>query len=1241
MMELSSLPKTRSRTGQFCAAGAGLLALLSLADGIWGSGTMFGLTGGYKPMAFNTAGIILLFSAFLSLYFHDPLKPSVQRVIIFAAIILMIGPLLFWIGTLSVRTNRLFHSFLPSGLRDYFLDMMSPFTPPALILSALSFLFLLLPSRLGLRNREIASWTALTVFIVCLVILLGHMIGLPLVFGSQMAPMALFTALALVLLSISLIMAAGLEVGIFVLFRPSPFSLTDANTGRLIKSPLIGFLILLLFIGVTGSFYIKNQGLEARRGMENQLQTITTLKANLLATWYQERQADADIIMQTPILYRKFESALAGLTSESTRKDLLAWLDNLHKAYGYSQVALLDAQGQARLWVPSSSPIPSFKNDPDFQRALTSQKIITKDLHRSQSALAGMAQRYPVALNLYIPLGAGSTPSVSAKGIMLLTIDPSRFLYPLIDSWPYMSRTGETLLIRREGKEVVFLNELRHRRNTLLSSGLPLDKYPQSPAAQVIAGKEGIVEGKDYRGVPVLAAVQAVPGTPWKIISKVDQEEIYAFLRQRIYILGVIIGFSILGAALGVNLLLRYRENQWLHNQLLSDQNKRELADRILYLYKQANDIILLFNEDWKILEANDRALQTYGYTLEEMKGRYAKDFHAPETLSEFDRQISQADAPEGVIYETRHQRKDGSTFPVEISVRAITLGKQRIFQCLIRDITTRKEDEETLRKSEERFRVLFEQAAVGVAQIEPGTGRFLRVNQCYCRITGYTREEMEKLSFPEITLPDDLQEDLSNMERLIRGEVREFTREKRYRRKDGSIVWVKLTSSPMWAPGETPTSYIAVVEDISRRKAAEEDLKNALEALNTLNRELEERVAERTSELTKEILIRREAEEKSRKNETILQAVFDGITDPLILVDREMRTILINQSGLDYYGLAASDFSGIDICENRQNPDNPTCKDCYIPSAVKNGQEKVFERKSFIRSDRVEQVAIYPLQSGEEKEGAAIIRISDITEARMLQKQVVQSQKLASLGFLISGIAHEINNPNSFISFNIPILRDYLQDLLPIVDEYAGSHPSYEIGGLPFLEFRKDLFRLLENVEHGSLRINSIVANLKEFAGHQGNKTWVETDFSKVVEKSLALCKGKIERLIKRLEVQVAEDLPRLVTDPGVIEQVIINLLINAAQSADKEESWIRLTVEEDPISHGRVFIEVRDNGCRMDEETVGKIFDPFFTTKAPGEGTGLGLSVSHTQIESLGGRIEVQSQKGVGSTFRVILGE
>jgi PAS domain S-box-containing protein len=262
-----------------------------------------------------------------------------------------------------------------------------------------------------------------------------------------------------------------------------------------------------------------------------------------------------------------------------------------------------------------------------------------------------------------------------------------------------------------------------------------------------------------------------------------------------------------------------------------------------------------------------------------------------------------------------------------------------------------------------------------------------------------------------------------------------------------------------------------------------------------------------------------------------------------------------------------------------------------------------------------------------------------NIRQRQRIRAQLFQSEKLASLGLLIAGVAHEINNPNSFIFFNLPILRDYLNLLAPIVDEYAALHPEFAPFSMPYEEFRRDLFQLLQNMEHGSSRINATVSLLKEFARgpDQTSKQWVNPRV--VLEQGFNLCKSQLSKMTKQVEIDLPENLPDIFIFPQYLEQILVNLLINAGQAADKPEAWVRLKVGLNGERQNFLTIEVSDNGCGMGLEIQKRIFDPFFTTKPVHQGTGLGLSICHRLVEELGGEMEIESEVGQGSTFRVIL--
>ncbi len=265
--------------------------------------------------------------------------------------------------------------------------------------------------------------------------------------------------------------------------------------------------------------------------------------------------------------------------------------------------------------------------------------------------------------------------------------------------------------------------------------------------------------------------------------------------------------------------------------------------------------------------------------------------------------------------------------------------------------------------------------------------------------------------------------------------------------------------------------------------------------------------------------------------------------------------------------------------------------------------------------------------------------RITDIAERPALQKQLLHREKLASLGLLVSGITHEINNPNTFISFNLPILRDYLSALMPIFDEYASRHPDLRLFYMPYPRFRADLFKLLDNMEHGTSRITGIVSSLKNFLRKREGSELQRTDISSLIEQIVSISQPEIRKKVKSFHVIVPEGLPEITTDPEAVQQVVLNLLINAAQACDKPDSEVTLRVGRLALDERSLFVEVRDNGKGMDDAVKRRIFDPFFTTKGSVSGTGLGLYICYSLLQNLGGQIEVDSTPGQGSTFRVIL--
>ncbi len=374
-------------------------------------------------------------------------------------------------------------------------------------------------------------------------------------------------------------------------------------------------------------------------------------------------------------------------------------------------------------------------------------------------------------------------------------------------------------------------------------------------------------------------------------------------------------------------------------------------------------------------------------------------------------------------------------------------------------------------------------------------------------------------------------------------------------------------------------------------------------------------------------------AQNRIREKNRDLQSLCDGISDPLLILGEDFSIRKINRAAVKYYGADESEELIGERCYKGLRREKTPCQGCPFPSTLLEGCGGTFERKGLMDPDKFEQVCIYPTEIG------FLILIRDITKIKLLERQIIQSQKLASVGLLVSGVVHEIKNLNNCITFNIPILTEYLKKLVPVIDDYALSHQDLELFGMSYPEFREDVFRLLGNLEHASGQISATVSGLREFArgNHKGEQRWVE--LKQVIERGVAVCGYQIKKMVNSFEVVIADDLPPIFSDRQALEQIVVNLLINAAEAAEKKDSWIRLSMKRGKSRHDTVIVEVSDNGCGMDEETRRRVFEPFFTTKPAGKGTGLGLFVSHKLVEELGGRMELESEPGKGSTFRVIL--
>lgn len=307
--------------------------------------------------------------------------------------------------------------------------------------------------------------------------------------------------------------------------------------------------IVSIVLGVGGIIYYSYSAGQIRTEKENELKAIAELKISQLVQWYKERTADAKVISLSPLFSNGIEKWLQDKSNKKNEQNIKERLSLVQKEYGYESIILSSTRGDLLLSVGS-----------ELERIddITSVKII-------ESAKKGMITftgfyycdtHDKIHFDIIAPIINESNNKIA---VLVFRVDPYDYLYPLIQSWPTLSKTAETLLFRKDGDSVLYLNELRHQTGTALHLRLPLTKE-NLPAAQAILGKTGIFTGKDYRGIDVIAWLSPVPGTDWFMVSKVDKDEIFAGLYYRGSIIFILIVLLILSLTAGIAWIYHYRQ---------------------------------------------------------------------------------------------------------------------------------------------------------------------------------------------------------------------------------------------------------------------------------------------------------------------------------------------------------------------------------------------------------------------------------------------------------------------------------------------------------------------------------------------------------------------------------------------------------------------------------------------------------------------------------------------------------
>ncbi|MDS4032229.1 MAG: GAF domain-containing protein [Candidatus Contendobacter sp.] len=1060
----------------------------------------------------------------------------------------------------------------------------------------------------------------------------------------------------------------------------------DLRTGPHLRTWAAVFVSVTLALLAGGYGYYQNEAERIRQEKYQDIATIGELKVNQILQWRRERLANARKTSRSPFFQRALAEWRGAPETPGLRADWRRRLKLEQEAYGYADALLLDPDGRILLAATDDpGPVDSVTQQA-ITAALASHGAVFSDFYRSPAGR--------VYLDTVVPVPDAEERPLA---VLILRSDAVSYLYPLIQSWPTPSRSAETLLVRREGDLVVYLNELRHQPNTALSLRVRLARS-DLPAARAALGQQGSFQGKDYRGVEVLADLRPVPGSPWFLVTKVDTDEILAEARYRAGMIALFVFLSILLVAALTAWAYRRRQAGLYQNLYRSERRRREEQEEFRIILYSIGDAVITTDNAGRVQQMNPVAEQLTGWLEAEARDQPLEAvFHI---VSEGTRtgvenpvqRVLREGTVVGLANHTLLIARDGTERPIADSGAPIRDESGAITGVVLvfRDQIEERAAEAEVRRSEARLRSLtsilqhpsdsvqefLDYALHEAIQLtDSKIGYLYRYHEDRREfvLNSWSREVMRECTIVNSQTCYELDKtglwgEAVRQRRPIL--LNDFTADHPLKKgyPEGHAHLSKYLTVPVFSGGQ-----IVGVVGVANK---ETDYQETDILQLTLLMEAVWKVVERREAEGKEHQAVRSYRMLSHCNKVIALAEEDV---PLM---REVCHILVTEGGwrMAWVGVAEpgpgkrvrpvaqAGFEDGYLERIKVTWDESPTGRGPAGTAIRTSQPVVCQnlltdpnfapwREEAIRRGFAAAIAL-PLRNEIGVFGALILyatepdtlvpaevellrRLVDnlayalrvlrikaageqaARKSDALEAQLYQAQKMEAVGRLAGGIAHDFNNMLAVIAGHADMALEQTTPKSPlranIVEIQEAAQRSAELTRQLLAFARK------QTIAPKMLNLNDTIAGMLKMLGR--------------------LIGEDIELLWKP-----AGTLWPVNMDPTQIDQIMANLIVNARDAitgvgritietgqAVFDESYRETHADANPGAY--VLLAVSDTGCGMDKVVLAQLFDPFFTTKPPGKGTGLGLAMVYGIVKQNQGFINVYSEPGHGTTFKIYL--